>query len=41
AAIYGIGDGKLYVIGGGVGSRAEMDNTYAQSIKDIKSRYCR
>ena len=40
AAIYGIGDGKLYEIGGGVGSRAEMDTTYVQAIKDIKSRYC-
>ena len=40
AAIYGVGDGKLYEIGGGVGSRAEMDAMYAQAIKDIKSRYC-
>ncbi|ASG68206.1 carbonic anhydrase [Francisella halioticida] len=40
AAIYGVGDGKLYEIGGGVGSRAEMDATYAQAIKAIKSRYC-
>ncbi|MED7789243.1 carbonic anhydrase [Francisella sp. 19X1-34] len=40
AAIYGVGDGKLYEIGGGVGSRAEMDAMYAKAIKDIKSRYC-
>ncbi|API86567.1 carbonic anhydrase [Francisella uliginis] len=40
AAIYGVGDGKLYEIGGGVGSRTEMDAMYAQAIKDIKSRYC-
>ncbi|MDE5033701.1 carbonic anhydrase, partial [Francisella tularensis subsp. holarctica] len=40
AAIYGFGDGKLYEIGGGVGSRGEMDPTYAQAIKEIKSRYC-
>ncbi|MDE4978445.1 carbonic anhydrase, partial [Francisella tularensis subsp. holarctica] len=35
------GDGKLYEIGGCVGSRAEMDTTYSQAIKYIKSRYCR
>lgn len=40
AAIYGVGDGKLYEIGGGVGSRAEMDTTYAEAIETIRSRYC-
>ncbi|AJC49544.1 carbonic anhydrase [Allofrancisella guangzhouensis] len=40
AAIYGVADGKLYEIGGGVGSREEMDIVYDQAIASIKSRYC-
>jgi carbonic anhydrase len=39
AAIYGVGDGKLYEIGGGVGSREEMDVVYKEAIQAIRSRY--
>ena len=39
AAIYGIGDGKLYEIGGGVGSRKEMDAIYGEALESISSRY--
>lgn len=40
AAIYGVADGKLYEIGGGVGSREEMDAIYIEALEAIKSRYC-
>lgn len=40
AAIYGVSDGKLFEIGGGVGSREEMDIIYVEALEAIKSRYC-
>ena len=39
AAIYGVGDGKLYEIGDGVGSRKEMDDIYGEALETISSRY--
>ena len=41
AAIYAIGDGKLYEIGGGVGSRKEMDIIYGEALESISSRYAK
>lgn len=41
AAIYGVGDGKLYEIGGGVGSKQEMETVYGEALKTIESRYAK